>query len=715
MKIVLDRDLQLTRGDYGGNPKRDIDADIRLDDINQNVAKITHAPIDLFYKYGKNSDFSVYTKIEKAGDIGTAYKQYSDLREGLLLDNESQKSVDQKFLIALRHGYANFDRLFLQKVTYQLDADEDIEKIGKLLENMETNALFRALAIDKDNNIITTYASREGIWNIDGVLTAKSAELRSAGSIRTDRAVRSVREPTKKVDAKRINYPLFEETKALMSNNAIKYSYATREQPDGEYKDDTHTVYVTPLHFKEDLTEEDTKTIEAVRTAEKNIKEETTHVGKGQATKEEAQESLEQNKKEIHTKHEVKVEVKEDEEIKEEKDDAMKLYVDRLFNDLETRQKAEKEELQQKIKSALGEQRQKAKQTFVTSLSNGMTVTEAIANLKSAKNNDIMIELVLEDVKNDMILSVQKDQIIAETKKDLASTTKDLDHRTKKLETVEKANKTNHDNYTLELNKRKEAEIAIGKLKSVTDKMKDIIDESKANILDLKEIVIEKDKELVEREQELDIQFNELEAVKLQNTEFGVSLKAKDNQITSLKDELSKNDVEIAKINATLETIKEYSAKADETIKAKDQEIAGLKDELSKNDIAIAKINATLETVKEYNAKADETIKAKDQDILDLSKRLTSIENMLERSELLDKEHKEVIKQFEEENSKLKEDVLSQKEAKKEPKEKSKLSQEIQDLKNKNKDSRESSDDKEGDTPNLKNEIFHKIFYRDSE
>lgn len=592
MKIVLDDDLFLTRGDYAGNPERGIEPNIKV--LVPKDAIVTHTPADLFRKYG----FDVI-EAERPEDIGAADRQYHDLRDRLLADEELKKQVDQKFLMALQSHFADFDRILLEKVTYELEPGEDIDKIEETLRKLDSNALFRAYTIDRENGTITTYASREGIWYIDGKFMPKSAELRSAGRIRTDRALRSVKDPTKKVDTKRLNYPLYEETRALIESGAIKHSFATREQPDGAYKDDTPTVYVTAMHYKDELTDEDIKENNVKKEVAEEVKKETSHINKPQATKGQAAESIEENKKEIHTKHEPVQIVKEKEvvpEIKESREDALKNYAEKLFHDLEDRQKREREELKQKLDAALGEERIKAKQTFITSLANGMTITEAIDNLRAAKHNEILVQATLEEVKSDMIMAVKKDEIIAEKSKELEKTAKELESTSKKLETESKANKTNHENYIKELNKRKEAEIAIGKLKTITEKLNENYHAAKAQIVDLKEEIAERDREIEEKDAELENQFSQIEEMR--------------KTISTLKENLQKSEVRFAKLEARLEAMEEFNNKLETLNKSFNEKIDMLTDE-----------NRQIE--KEIAQKKEESMKDKIRSL----KRDTAVEN----------------------------------------------------------------------------------------
>lgn len=607
MKIVIDRDLIQTRGDHAGNPSRGIEPNIKIQVPNEAI--VTHTPADLFSRYG----FAVI-EAERPEDRKMAHHQYLDLRAKLLGDEELKKQVDQKFLNEIKKSIANFDEVLLEKVTYQIEPDEDFEKIFNEIKNLKSNALFRALDFDKEKRMIITYSSREGIWEVNGVLTAKSAELRSAGKIRTDRALRSVSDPTKLVDQKRLNYPLFEETRALIESGAIEYSYATREQPDGEWRDDTPTVYVTKLHFKEELTDDDLKVQSAVKNAAENIKKETTHIGKGQATKQAANESLEENKKEIHTKHDPVPIVKPanvNEKIVTEREDALKHYADRLFKQLEERQRSEREELKQKLTAALGEERRKAKQTFISSLTNGMTMTEAIDNLTAAKHNEILIQAVLEEVKTDMILSVKKDDIIAEKSKDLEQTSKELERTKKALESESKANKTNHDNYILELNKRKEAEVAISKLKTVADKLQAALREERIKVSEL----IEEDKELKSEVQDLTTENEKLFAENLQTKK----------ELDTATERLKKAEIEFVKMKeqskaseSKIQELQEHLQKNDEKMMSrfddfeKKLEILSGENDKMKNDIDL-KIKNRIEKLNKKKS-----MKQNEQDLLDL-------------------------------------------------------------------------------------------------
>ncbi len=660
MKIVLDKNLQLTRADHPGDLRKGVEPNIKVE-FDEN-AVVTHTPADLFKKYG----FDVI-EAERPEDVGTADRQYHDLRDRLLSDEELKKQVDQKFLMALENYRADFDRLLLQKVTYELEPGENIDAVIKQLENLDSNALFRAYSVDRENNSITTYATREGIWYVDGEFMPKSAELRSSdGRIRTDRALRSVREPTKKVDVSRINYPLFEETKALIENDVIPHSFATREQPDGSYRDDTPTVYVTKMHFKEDLSDEDIKQREASVAAAQSIKKETTHVGKRQATKEQAQDSIEDNKKEIHTKHEPVEVVKEKEvaaEVKETREDVLQSYVDKLFKDLEERQRQEREELKQKATAAMGQERIKAKQTFVTSLANGMTVTEAIDNLRAAKHNDILVQATLEEVKADMIASAKKDEIIAEKSKELEKTTKELESIAKKLETESKANKTNHENYIKELNKRKEAEVAIGKLKTLTEKLNTEYKKSKAEVIELKEDIAQRDHEIREQNEELEKQFEEIQNLSGQLKETEATLQKKEVAAAKMEErikqlELSLNDIKSKAVN--LEALVEQK---DEEIQSKDKLIAQRDHEIV---TVLQKLQEKEERIKQLEEKtesANKKLQGYEVKLAKMEARLEAVEEFNDKLEMMNKNFSERIEILSRENRQIEKEIHEKKEA----------------------------------------------------
>ena len=369
--------------------------------------------------------------------------------------------------------------------------------------------------------------------------------MRSAGEgrIRPDRSLRSATNIDKIMNPKRINYPLFEETKELITKNIIKYSYTSYQQPDGSWKDSDPATYITKLHFMKNLSEEDREEANIKKELSQKIKRETSHIGKPQATKKDAETTLENNKKEIHSKHSIpNIIDKTDNNI-------MKNYIQNLINDLEAKQKQEREELEYKIKVALSAERDKAKKAFITSLANGMTITEAIENLKSAKHNDILIQAVLEEIKTEILSSLKKNEIIKETTEKLENSENRLKHISKKLLEVEKSNKTNYENYIREVNKRKEADIAISKLKNIADKLNDSLKASKLEIMDLKAEIVEKNRLIDDIENELEKEFNEIE-------NLNKKLKEKEKKIDNLETESNKLKETIQKKRYSNSTIK---------------------------------------------------------------------------------------------------------------------------------------------------------------
>jgi hypothetical protein len=420
------------------------------------------------------------------------------------------------FLIALQLSTANFEDINIQKITYKLDIDENIDDIVDTIKGIKSNALLRAIEYDKDNNTIVSYSSREGIWEIEGEFFAKAIEMRSIGAIRTDRALRSVREPTKFINRRRINYHLFEDTRELIENDIIKYSYCTREQPDHSYRDDTKTVYVTKLHYKtEELTTEDLQELYIAVDVDKALIEETTHINKQQATLAQMNQSLENNKKEIHTKYnEIKVISNNslDKKLKEQKESVIAEYLRRLADELEEKQLRERAELEKKISIAFDEtHRQKVKQILINSLTSGMTLVEALDNLKAAKYSNVIIQTVLEELKTDMILSVKKDELIAHKDKKIQKLTQDLEMATKKANEFERKNNFNYKNYTIELEKRKKADETIYSMKNYIDQFKSTIEKKNIEIYDLQKELENKERETNALTKELDEQFNKLQ------------------------------------------------------------------------------------------------------------------------------------------------------------------------------------------------------------
>jgi len=662
MKIVIDKSNKLTRADSKN------DKQITLSD----AIEITKTPLDLFKKFGLDN---IESDI-KVVDTDTALAQYKELRDKVINDINLQKQINQSFLSTLKSANANFDDVLLQKITYKLDADENIDDVIKTIKTANTNALFRALEYDKESNEIISYSSREGIWQVNDNLVAKSIELRSVGSVRTDRALRSVREPSKFIDAKRTNYHLFEDTKALIESEVISNSYCTREQADNSYRDDSRVVYVTKLHFKEEeLSEEDLKDLDVAKEVSKSIKEETTHVNKRQATTVQVEKSLEDNKKEIHTKHEPVEIVKnkdENSELKTEKEDALKSYVSNLLNDLEMRQKREREELTYKINSAMSEERQKAKQTFITSLSNGMTVTEAIDNLRSAKNNEIMIQAVLEEVKTDMILSVKKDEIISEKSKELEKALKNLESTSKKLEEIERKNKYNYEAYQKELELRKVANETISTITDRNNKLKEVLKSQKADIIDLKEDIKERDREIESKDKELDEQFDTIE-------KLTQDVAIKDENINTLNATIQNKDIALAKANASLEAKNREIENLKKQLLNKDETIKSLNANIQSKDIELTKANASLEAksnelkniqVLDFEKdnlikKLNETIQNKDIEFAKLEERLSTVEKFNEKLEtLMSNDFSKKMTLLSNENQQLRDELDKLKEAK---------------------------------------------------
>ena len=130
MKIVLDLEKKLTRGDSKDDKKI-----VLSDDV-----KITHTPLDLFAKMGLPHLTSNIIVIDEK----SAFEQYKQLRDLVLSDTNLQNQIDANFLASLRNKRAEFDDVNLQKVTYKLDSDENFDDVIKTLEKQNSNSIFRA-------------------------------------------------------------------------------------------------------------------------------------------------------------------------------------------------------------------------------------------------------------------------------------------------------------------------------------------------------------------------------------------------------------------------------------------------------------------------------------------------------------------------------------------------------------------------------------------
>jgi hypothetical protein len=290
------------------------------------------------------------------------------------------------------------------------------------------------------------------------------------------------------------------------------------------------------------------------------------HQGKPQATKEAAAEAVEKNEKEIHTSYpstsspapataakekKEKAEAPAGEKsaaadplkaIQETKEQAIEAFLSRQLKELEERQQREREELKIKVENAKRE-RDAAKTLYISALTKGNTLEEALHHLRAAKFDDVTIAAALEEVKAEMLAASTLEGVIAEKDSLIEKQSKQLETLNKKMEESERARKTNHERYLSEVEKRKKIESMAEKLAAAGEKLKEKIGAQNVEIKELKDELSEEKQRSAQLEAELEKQAaahaQEVAELKARIEKVEAASKAKDEVISKLRAQLT--------------------------------------------------------------------------------------------------------------------------------------------------------------------------------
>ena len=640
MKILLDRNNALSAIDTA---QEDIQ-------IPKN-AQITQTTIDVFHRYG------VPVEAREIEDPAAAIEAYTTIREKLLRENalELQATADPRFIAELRSQPRPFTGAAVQKVTYKIEETEDYDKIAEELKTIESGALFRAIEFDKQNRTITEYTTRAGVWKVGDEFYLKMIEGRGGRNVRTQVSPRQVKNPLAPAEADRINFPIFEDVSTLFKKELIEKFVPAVEKEDGSYKDG-HKV--GKYHFAKELTEEDLQALKIKSAAEKSVKAEKSHKNKPQPSAEAVKATLKENEKEIHTVHEVVIDAPQEAEIVEEKIDTIQAYAERLKRELEEKHKQEEEALKIKIEEALGDEREKAKKTLLISLGNGMTIPEAIDNLRAAKHNDILIQTVLEELKVDLLKSIEKDKIIDTKKAELERLTKELDKQIRALEDAERKAAHFEEQMHREREVKKEKiealvkanetiknqNAALQKLHTTLTKVTEKARVQKVEIEDLNTTIKEREGEIEEQTKELEEQFAQIQKLEKALKEKEKAEAAAAAKIAELEKAIEAQAIETDKQRFAVEKLKkEISGKEKEVTKLNGT-IAIQQNDLKSKDTKLEEVGAELKTEKAKNAEMLEKIAALEAENEKIREELKEKIEEVEAKEALLKEQKEQVK-----------------------------------------------------------------------
>ena len=537
MKLLMTNDEQLSAADTEKMAFLE-------KDLESSGAIITHTAKTAF-ENATNKRF----EINDIKSLDDSFNAFIKVKNDIAENKESVKKFDLDFLRKMKRAKPS---KLLQRAVYEVEKNENFDAIFEALKSEKSGALFRAIKADKEHNLITVYSTRFGIWDSPEGYQIKQCETNS-NKLRINLADRQESDITKKQDVARQNYPVATDLRNLFQKGLIQELK----------KDDNYTV--TNLHFKKELTDEEIEKFETQKNIKKDIIKETSHLSKTNANSKEVAKAIAQNEKEIHS---VKtVEIDEMDKYESKRSSTVDSFAEKLQKDLEAKQEREKIKLAEKIKTAKNE-RKTAKNDAIKLLAGGMTIEESINELAAKKYNDITIQFVQEDLKSEIIDSIQKES-------ELKKTTAELEKTQKKLEETDEKRQKNYASYLEELERRKQIEnkakeLAF-KLKSadeILSENKKIIKSQTLQIVDLTDVKSELTDEIIEKDENIEI----LEAEIIEKDE---DIKKKGSNIVVLENQVHEKIAENSNLKSQNENLaddlKNKASKIEELIKLNDE------------------------------------------------------------------------------------------------------------------------------------------------
>lgn len=557
MKLLMSNDLKQSAVDTEKNT-------FLIDELKEIAHEVTHtAQTAIENATGKKIDLGDVSSLE------SSLNAFLKFQEEIKNNAGAVKEFDLDFIRKLARAKPT---KLLQKAVYQLEDGEKFDDVYNALKTEKNGALFRALVADKENNRITVYSTRFGIWETMQGILIKMAET-NGNLLRINLADRQEKDITKFQDFARQNYPVATDLRNLFKKGLIQELT----------KDDNYKV--TALHFKEEINEEDIKQFESQMGAKKEITKETSHTSKTNANSKEVKKAIEQNEKEIHSTKD-DLEIVEVDKYETKRATTVEEFAEKLQRDLEEQQKRERLKLEEKIKQAKNE-RKKVKEDAIKLLAGGMTIDEAINELKAKKYNDITVKFAEEDLKTEILSSIEKEA-------DLNKTKKELDTTTKKLEVTEEKRQKIYQNYTDELERRKKAEsVAVDltdKLKQALSKIEEtqqIVNEQSIKIVDLQDEIAELKDELKARDESIDMLEGENSNLVAQNNAMQINIEnqgKKIEELTLLNQTAENKIAELKRINNQIANENIELKEALENYKEMEKELERLKANLNENE-----------------------------------------------------------------------------------------------------------------------------------
>jgi septal ring factor EnvC (AmiA/AmiB activator) len=541
---------------------------------------VVNSPIDVFRNYYTGTNYSkleeLFSVVSTEDEAIKSFNQIKDYVQKNPKEFDFTDGVSQNFYIMLRK--VNPNRLYLQKMTYQVEENEDFDKVVNTLKEANSYALFKAISFNKESRIIESYSSTDGLWTINSQMNFRKIQANSGVSVRSSFGIYKKDEdkyvPLK--DISKINLAVYEDGYALVQNEVIEsFSFYT-ENEKCEWSRGAVNYDKNLLVPKEN--DESLQVKRVINEVSREIKKENSPLGISNASKKEMKRTLDNNELEMHIEHyqvddNVSTE-KRELESRNIEEESMQGYLDSLIKKEEEEALKRVFTVKEKVNQARG-QFEKAKKEFYQYLNIGKTSKEALLELDAKGYNDITINLVEETLKTEALNSYKKSSEILALQGEKVSLEVSLDKIMQLNDKLEDKNKNllrriESLNEGLEFARAEnkqlkkdmyEAHTAINKLeniyKDITQKSEELMDLNNSLNVDISELKVdikEKDREISELEEQNNTYYDEIEDIKVQLERSQLSKATLDKRYRSLIKETEeiKADLEDSKVKLKL-------------------------------------------------------------------------------------------------------------------------------------------------------------------
>jgi hypothetical protein len=484
---------------------------ILREEIEELRPKIISTPISSFEPFYTGEDWGIIeasfggvTHINEIKHNFEKIKEYAFSHES---EFDKRDDLNATFLMVLKRMRVN--DIFLQKITYEIEDDEDFDAIVENLSNRRNyQALYKSILADKDKRRIITYTSTNGLWIVNGLFQFKRIQKDSGISIRSSYSPNIQKEdkivPMK--DISKLNFSIYEEIKELLEKEIIISLCVKVENAERIWTEVTSRYGLE--HFV-NLSEDKIAEERLKREVIKQMKiEDSPYNKKPNANLQEMNQTLENNKSEMHTIHDEKIAdviSMVDYKVDEKQNESM----DSFFNRLVEQEEAKAQKAILKMKQRVSESKKQfpdAKELFFSYLKIGKTDEEAILEIETKGYNEVTIKLVKESLKSEALKSHEKSGVILALQGELRKTQDRLQDAIREIEKLEVENidqnkRVNRVSSELEAsrlrskeyeNKLYEAHVKMEKLESMVEplvqkaeSMQSMIESQKADILDI--------------------------------------------------------------------------------------------------------------------------------------------------------------------------------------------------------------------------------------